>query len=114
MKRLGPTKRTKRGFALLEFKDRYGVSCSLQASSLAEYAKPGTSAVWLGVDDPSPKVMASQAPSVGIKTAEITGWVPYQIPDCVSINTRMHLDRRQVKALIGHLQAWLEKGTFKV
>jgi hypothetical protein len=29
------------------------------------------------------------------------------------MNTRAHLDRRQVKALIDHLQSWLETGSFK-
>ena len=45
---LGAVMRTLRGFELIEFNDRYGDACSLQASSLAEYVIPGTSAVWLG------------------------------------------------------------------
>lgn len=37
-------KHTKRGFALIEFKDQYGAACSLQKSSLAT-----ADCVWLGV-----------------------------------------------------------------
>ena len=79
-KTLGALKHTCRGFELVEFKDRYDVPCSLQASSLAIYNKPGTSAVWLGTND--------------------------------TPHTRMHLDRKQVAALIGHLQNWLDHDTF--
>jgi hypothetical protein len=111
-KTLGKVTKTARGFKQVEFTDRYGVPCSLQASSLAEYSKPGTSAVWLGTDDPQPKVMAREAASVGVQTTETTGWVPYPIPDKVLLSTRMHLDRKQVAALVHHLQKWLEKDTF--
>lgn len=82
MKTLGKVQRTARGFEFIKFKDRYGEGCSLQASSLADYTEPGSSAVWLGLDTPE-KV------------------------------ERMHLDRNQVKALVRHLTAWLERNTFK-
>lgn len=108
MKMLGKQKKTDNGFPKVEFKDYYGVPCSLQASSLAIYQQPGTSAIWLGVDDAQPKVMASQAASLGMETEEATGWIPYPIPKEVLLSTRMHLDRKQVKALIEHLQAWLD------
>lgn len=111
-KKLGKVKRTARGFDLLEFQDCYKSACSLQASSLAVYEKPGTSAVWLGVDDPQPQVMARDAASVGVKTDATTGWVPYPIPEQVLLTTRMHLDREQVEALIGHLQRWLDTNSF--
>jgi hypothetical protein len=109
---LGAVSRTARGFELLKFTDRYGVQCSLQASSLADHEKPGTSAVWLGPDNASPKVMASEAASVGVNTEEKTGFVPYPIPAKVSLTTRMHLDREQVSALIISLQTWLESDSF--
>lgn len=73
---LGEVETTSRGFEIIKFKDRYGVPCSLQQSSLAERTEPGVSAVWLGTND------------------------------------RMHLDREQVSALITHLQAWLDRGSF--
>lgn len=109
---LGDVAHTARGFEIVKFADRYGVACSLQASSMAEYEKPGTSAVWLGPDDAAPKVMASQARSLGVDTTECTGWVPYPIPPEVSLTTRMHLDREQVAALILHLQSWLDNDSF--
>jgi len=37
-----------RGFEFIDFVDRYGTKCSLQQSSLADYEKPGYSAIWLG------------------------------------------------------------------
>ena len=43
-------KRTQRGFELVSFKDFNHTACSLQQSSLAIYATPGSSAVWLGMD----------------------------------------------------------------
>lgn len=76
MAELGKVQCTNRGFEIIEFKDRYDQECTLQQSSLAEYAEPGTSAVWLGQDD------------------------------------RMHLDRKQVAALIVDLQTWLDTGSF--
>ena len=108
MKTLGKQKRSGRGFPLVEFKDYYDTPCSLQASSLALYQQPGISAIWLGCDDADPKVLASEAAKFGIETAETTGWVPYPIPEGVQLTTRMHLDRKRVKALIAHLQAWLD------
>ena len=111
---LGKVGTTNRGFELIEFKDRYDVKCSLQQSSLAEHTKPGTSAVWLGCDDANPRILASEAAEHGVKTTEITEWVSYPVPGAVLINTRMHLDRKQVEALITHLQQWLKTGTFKV
>lgn len=41
---------TARGFEYLWFDDHNGELCALQASSLAIFETPGTSAVWLGTD----------------------------------------------------------------
>ena len=111
MKILGKQKKSGRGFPLIEFKDHYGTPCSLQASSLALYEQPGISAIWLGCDDAQPRVLATKAASVGVETKETTGWVPYPIPEDVSLTTRMHLNRKQVEALIFHLQTWLDSET---
>lgn len=113
MKRLGKVTRTKRGFEAITFKDYYGASCSLQASSLALYQKPGVSAVWLGVDDPQPKCLHGDAAALGVKTDATCGWVDCPISDKILLTTRMHLDRKQVAALITALQNWLKKGSFK-
>ena len=112
--KLGDVEVTSRGFEIINFTDRYGEKCSLQASSLAEYKKPGTSAVWLGITDARLTVMASQAASVGVETTETCGWVPFPVPENVMISSRMHLNREQVSALILHLQGWLDNDTFSV
>jgi hypothetical protein len=59
---------TSRGFTLITFTDLYGAECSLQKSSLAT-----EDAVWLGVNDANPQIMASKTLQGG------TGWVPYDI-----------------------------------
>ncbi len=46
---LGPVIRTDRGFQIINFIDRYGHTCTLQQSSLADFTMPGSSAVWLGI-----------------------------------------------------------------
>lgn len=104
---------TQRGFQTIEFKDRYDAACSLQQSSLADYTQPGSSAVWLGIDDPAPQVMAVDAAKVGVKTDQTNGWVPYPIPEQVLLTTRMHLDVKQVEWLVAELQEWLRTGSFK-
>lgn len=109
---LGTIEMTNRGFEVVKFIDYYNTRCSLQASSLAHYEKPGTSAVWLGCDDAAQKVMASQAKMLGVATQETCGWVPYPIPEEVQLTTRMHLTREQVAALITHLQNWLDNDSF--
>lgn len=84
-----PTKKTTvRGFGLYEFVDRYDARWSIQKSSSAM-----EDCIWLGIDDPDPKIMASDAIKLGLPTRTDTGWVPYKIPDEVLVNTRMHLTR---------------------
>ena len=78
-------KKTQRGFSLIEFEDRYKQKCSLQKSSLAT-----EDAIWLGVH-------------IGIP-AELGG-------KGEDVNARMHLTRKQVKALLPHLQAFAETGS---
>lgn len=108
--------KTNRGFEVIGFMDAYDHPCSLQQSSVSyddDLNRPGTSAVWFGVDDPAPKVMHKDAAAVGIKTAVTEGWLPYPVPPQVQLTTRMHLNRKQVLELISHLQAWLKTGSFK-
>lgn len=91
--------KTARGFVLIEFEDLYGAKCSLQKSSLAT-----EDAIWLGVNDAEPKIMASKTQQGG------TGWVRYVIPDDVMLNTRMHLTREQAKELVDVLNIFIETG----
>lgn len=90
---------TNRGFKLIEFWDRYGTECSIQKSSLAF-----ENAIWFGVDNADPKIMASKVREGG------TGWVPFEIPKDVLLTTRMHLTQEQVKALLPILTVFAETG----
>jgi hypothetical protein len=91
--------KTNRGFDLITFQDRYDSQCSIQKSSLAT-----EDCIWLGIDDPDPKIMASKTIQGG------TGWVKYEIPDDVLINTRMHLTRKQAKELVEVLNVFIKTG----
>lgn len=90
---------TNRGFGSITFKDRYGAECSIQKSSLAT-----EDAIWFGVNDADPKIMASQTKEGG------TGWVTFNIPKEVLLTTRMHLTQEQVKELLPILQVFAETG----
>lgn len=86
---------TARGFALATFVDGNGVGCSLQKSSAAE-----EDFIWLGVDDPEPKIFPGDG----------TGWHPYPLPENVQCNTRMHLTREQVAAFLPALEHFVNTG----
>jgi hypothetical protein len=96
---------TGRGFSRGAFSDLYGSPCSIQKSSLAS-----DDAIWLGVDDVSPKVLHGDARKLGIETDATCGWVPYPIPKEVSMATRMHLSREQVAQLLPILERFVATG----
>ncbi len=104
-------KTTVRGFLRGEFKDLYGAKCSIQKSSLAT-----DDAIWLGVNDPDLKIMARDAITIGRKDLlnegheRLNGWVSYPVPNQVLATTRMHLNRKQVAALLPLLQYFMEHG----
>lgn len=97
--------KTERGFAIGEFTDRYGAKCSLQKSSLAT-----EDAIWFGVDDANPQIMASDAKRLGIATDANSGWVKFEIPKEVLLSTRMHLTQEMVQQLLPTLQKFAETG----
>jgi len=99
------TEKTPRGFDHIEFTDLYGETCSLQKSSLAT-----EDAIWFGIDDPKPMVMAKDAARLGVPTSKTTGWVPYHIPKEVLITTRMHLTQDTAAELIPLLQKFVDTG----
>jgi hypothetical protein len=51
-------------------------------------------AIWFGVDDAKPSIMAKDTPEGG------TGWRDYHIPKEVILNTRMHLSQKQLLRLL--------------
>lgn len=83
---------TDRGFARIEFTDRYGVACSLQQSSLAT-----EDAIWLGCNEPNPRRLVPGQ-----------GWQPVSLPEGTLCDTRMHLTRDHVAQLVTVLQQWLD------
>lgn len=52
-------------------------------------------------------------PLLEFKDGYGVAWPVPMPPDYIA-DTRMHLNRAQTRALIRHLQAWLDTGTFKV
>jgi hypothetical protein len=94
---------TERGFILGEFTDRYGMSCSLQESSLAEEA-----AVWLGTEGQ----VSFLRPSKGWErlTAEDLSASVLGNGDTTLIHSRMHLTQEMVKELLPHLEFFVEHG----
>ncbi|RLC46027.1 MAG: hypothetical protein DRH57_06855 [Candidatus Cloacimonadota bacterium] len=97
--------KTNRGFAVGAFQDYYGHDCSIQKSSLAT-----EDAIWFGVTDAQPKVMASDAKKLGVTTDETVGWIPFAIPKEVLLHTQMHLTREQVAEMIPILQQFVDTG----
>jgi hypothetical protein len=85
---------TARGFALMTFEDSVGVACSLQKSSAVTEDK-----IWLGCDDAAPQVFVPGE-----------GWQAIAMPANYLANTRMHLTREQVAALLPHLQRFVDTG----
>ena len=100
------TEYTHRGFALIQFEDRYGATCTIQKSSMIS-----PEAIWFGVENADPKIMAADAEKFGIvDPGDGTGWIEYPIPREVLINTRMHLTQDQVIDLLPILQHFAETG----
>jgi hypothetical protein len=99
----------KRNFAYAEFEDRYGCKCSIQKSSLAE-----EDCIWLGLNDADPKIMSTDATRMGLRERTFderdNGWVKYEIPKEVLLNTRMHLTQEMAAELIVHLQQFVDTG----
>ena len=91
--------KTERGFAVVEFEDMYGVSCSIQKSSLAS-----EDCVWMGLNEVVPKIMAKEL------REDLTGWVNFPSPEEVLLNARMHINKQQAKEIIEVLQTFVDTG----
>lgn len=88
---------TNRGFARGEFIDLYGCECSIQDSSLAT-----DDAIWFGINDAQPQQLIPDK-----------GWTPVEFPKDTIFNTRMHLNKEQVSALIEVLQRFVDTGSIR-
>ena len=84
---------TVRGFVINYFDDDYGEKCSLQQSNSVEPH------IWLGIDNPRPIIMCTDASKLGMERKATNGWQDYEIPEEVLIHTRMHLTKRQARKL---------------
>ena len=84
---------TSRGFGIIEFKDRYGVECNIQKSSLAS-----ENAIWFG------------AKEIGLREMSLGGWKSVVLDYDYIANNRMHLTQDQVKALLPTLQRFADTG----
>jgi len=98
---LGEIKKTERGFSITEFKDRYGIVCSLQKSSLAT-----EDAIWFGANEIGLKeFVACRQPNA---------WEDVELESTMEhhhvANNRMHLTREMVAELLPYLQKFVETG----
>lgn len=103
--------KTGRGFPFIAFSDFYNAKCSIQLSSLAE-----DRAIWVGIDDADPKIMARDAFKLGLHNLlndgpeRLNGWVNYPLRPEIQLTTRMHLTYEQVEALLPILQYFVDHG----
>lgn len=91
---------TSRGFSYAEFKDQYGVECSIQNSSLA-----GEACIWLGSNKIGLKKFTPYKGWEDISTEPDPNGVTY------IANTRMHLNQEQVKTLLPLLKKFVKTGS---
>lgn len=89
-------KKTNRGFEFGKFTDLYGEKCSIQKSSLAT-----ADAIWLGIDEPKLTVFENEQKGKYLVT---------EMPKNFSVDSRMHLSRKQVAKLLPILQKFVETG----
>lgn len=89
------TDNTIRGFKRVTFIDSYNHVCSIQESSSF------VDSIWLGIDNPELTVFENNDKGKYITTCLPPNW---------SVNSRMHLDKEQVSALIPLLQNFVDKG----
>lgn len=102
--------KTSRGFDINKFKDRNGLDCSLQKSSIAT-----EDCIWLGLNNPDISEFYPTPRDIKESHVEIT------VDDLQKLKkrpqneiyafSRMHLTRDQVKELLPYLQNFVETGS---
>ena len=96
-------RKTERGFGIIEFKDDYGVECSLQESSSAM-----KKCIWLGANKLGVKeFVAYRQPNPWVEMTELD---EFSYSKHYVGNNRMHLSQKQVKELLPYLQKFAETG----
>ncbi len=86
--------KTNRGFGLITFTDHYGAACEVQKSSIAT-----EDCIWIGCGE------------LGLKRlVPGEGWKAVELGPGHIANTRMHLNRKDVAALLPILQHFVETG----
>jgi hypothetical protein len=99
--------KTERGFDIANFKDRNGVECSLQHSSIAT-----EDCIWLGTNNLEIKEFFpnSNKPFVNITKEELQQ-LKKRPQNEIYTSSRMHLTREQVVELLPYLQSFAETGS---
>lgn len=92
---------TSRGFEKLNFRDRYGVACSIQKSSLAT-----DECIWFGADHIGLKEFVAYRQPNAWEDVELENTETHHF----SANNRMHLNREQIRALLPILQRFVDTG----
>ena len=99
--------KTVRGFEIQYFQDDNGLACSIQeSSSIVPH-------IWLGVHCVPHLIMWNDAGKYGIEIDKKEGWYEYPIPKEVLVEGRMHLTRKQAKALAKKLRYFAKCGVLK-
>lgn len=91
------TKKTKRGFDIINFKDSYKTKCSIQQSSVGTHIWLGSSDLIVNVGYPWREVSKEEL-KTKFNAKEILG------------NNRIHLNQKQVAKLIPILQKFVDTG----
>lgn len=99
-------KKTKRGFAILEFKDTGKRQCSLQKSSLAT-----EDCIWLGMDKPEIKEFYPEPRDTDESWFDCDlEKLKHRPQNRIHTFSRMELTRKQVEKLLPYLQNFVNTG----
>ena len=114
-KTLGVATPVEFGFCEIAFEDELGESCAIQTvndiSHLLDESKPKS--LILGLKTTHCYISQEYAKDVGIENkVDEKGFVSFDLPDEVLINSTMRLSEDQVSGLVVRLEQWLEKGHF--
>jgi len=90
------SRKTNRGFGIIEFTDSKNISCSIQKSSSAM-----EEAIWFGTDDDELVIFEDE---------DMGKYITTKLPKTFMVNNRMHLTQEQVKELLPILKRFADTG----